>query len=107
MAMGTGVKVTALTSTIGARVEGVDLSRGLDSGTADIIRGALCEHLVLVFPEQRISPEEQQEFAALFGPPQPYPVSAMFGDLTTIVTIDNELIAPADDDDLSDMGFGS
>ena len=103
----TDVKVTALTSTIGARVEGVDVAAGLDEPTAHAVRQALLDHLVLVLPGQRLTGDQQQEFAALFGAPQPYPVSALFGDLTTIVTIDNELIAPADDDDLADMGFGT
>lgn len=105
--MGLGIEVTPLTSTIGARVTGVDVAAGLDGETAAIVGRALFEHLVLVLPGQRLTGEQRQAFAALFGAPQPYPVGALFGDQTTIVTIDNELIAPADDADLSDTGFGS
>jgi taurine dioxygenase len=66
------------------------------------MRRALLDHLVLVFPSQRLSAEQQRLFAATFGEPQPYPVAKLFGDEETIIVIDNELIAPpADDDQMS------
>jgi taurine dioxygenase len=53
---------------IGARVEGIDVSKPMDDATADALQAALIEHLVLVFPEQDLPEEDQIAFAARFGP---------------------------------------
>ena len=53
---------------IGARVEGIDVSAPIDDATADALQAALIEHLVLVFPEQDLTEEDQTAFAARFGP---------------------------------------
>jgi taurine dioxygenase len=88
-----------LTSRIGARVEGLDLADGLDPVRAEQVRDALLEHLVLVFPGQHLTAEQQRRFASTFGSPQPYPVAKFFGDTETVIVIDNQLIAPPPDDD--------
>lgn len=90
------IHVTPLTSTIGARVEGLDLSGELGDGLREAVRRALLEHHVLVFPEQPLDAEEQQRFASSFDPPEPHPVTRYLGGNETIVHIDNELIAPPD-----------
>ena len=48
------ISVTPLTTTIAARVDGVDLREPLAAETADAIRAALAEHGVLVFEKQAI-----------------------------------------------------
>jgi taurine dioxygenase len=93
------LKVTPLTSYLGARVEGVDAGAGLLPAVAEEIRRALLDHQVLIFPGQRLTSDEQRDFATIFGPPQPYPVSKLFGDTETVIVIDNQLIAPPSDDD--------
>jgi taurine dioxygenase len=92
-------KVTRLTSHLGARVEGVDLAAGLSDDGAEEIRRALLDHQVLVFPGQRLTSDQQRDFARIFGEPQPYPVAKLFGDNETVIVIDNQLIAPPSDDD--------
>ncbi len=91
-----GMRVTPLTSVLGARVEGVRAAGLRDPGTLKAIRSALLEHLVLVLPGQSLTPEEQWDFASAFGTPEPHPVTRFFGGDETIVIIDNELIAMPD-----------
>jgi len=90
------IRITPLTSVLGARVEGVSLAEALSDATVAEIRGALLEHLVLVFPGQRLDGEEQWRFASRLGRPEPHPVTRHLGGDATIVNIDNELIAPPD-----------
>jgi taurine dioxygenase len=74
------VTVTPLTSSIGARVSGVDLYRALDEGTTALIRDAFAEHGVLVFPNDApIGPEEQTRLASVFGEPQPLAIFQFLG----------------------------
>jgi taurine dioxygenase len=48
---------------LAAEVTGVDLSQPLDAATVAAIAQAHCEHGVLVFPDQKISSEDQMRFA--------------------------------------------
>ncbi len=58
----------AITSRIGARVRGIDLSRQLDTAEVVAICAALDQHAVLFFTEQpKLSAEEQVRFARAFG----------------------------------------
>lgn len=52
---------------IGASVRGVDLSKPLDDATADAVHRLWMEHLLLVFPEQRITDEQHIAFGERFG----------------------------------------
>jgi taurine dioxygenase len=94
--MAADIRVTPLTSTIGARVEGIALTEALASDALSTLRSALLEHQVLVFPGQSLSAEQQHRFAASFDRPEPHPVTRYLGGSDTIVEIDNELIAPPD-----------
>lgn len=52
---------------IGAEVRGVDLARPLDDETFAEVHRAWLDHMLLVFPDQRISDEQQIAFARRFG----------------------------------------
>lgn len=81
--------ITPLTGSIGARIEGVDLSRDLSVGIADEIRHALALHSVLVFRQDRpATPEDQNRLAALFGEPQPLQVFQFLGKPQAGITFD-------------------
>jgi len=51
----------------GAEVRGVDLSRPIDSETADLLRAAWRDHQVIVLRGQSLSPDDQMHFCAVFG----------------------------------------
>jgi len=61
------IRVEKLTPTIGARITGVDLSKPLDAATAEAIRAAWFENIVVVFPGQELTLEQQTAFAGNFG----------------------------------------
>ncbi len=54
---------------LGLAVIGVDLSAPIDAETGENLSRLLAEHLVLVFPEQSLTPAQYLSAAAAFGPP--------------------------------------
>ena len=61
------VAVRPLNPVIGAEITGVDLCTDIDDAAASEIMSALLEHLVVSFPGQGISPDQQVAFARHFG----------------------------------------
>ena len=61
------ITVTPSGKALGAEITGIDLSQRLEPADAAAIHVAWLEHLVLNFPGQDISPENQSRFAANFG----------------------------------------
>ncbi|MFA5121402.1 TauD/TfdA dioxygenase family protein [Zavarzinia sp.] len=59
--------VTPLAPTIGARIEGLDLSAELDDEQAAELRRALDTHLVLAIPGQRLDREAHKRLGRQFG----------------------------------------
>ena len=53
---------------IGAEVQGVDIATPIDAETFAQLRGALCEHAVLVFHDRDITNEQHVAFSEGFGP---------------------------------------
>jgi taurine dioxygenase len=75
-----GVTVTPLTSSIGARVDGVDLKQPIGEDLAGCIRQLLADNSVLVFRDQGLDDVQQQAVASIFGPLEPAPSRKLFGD---------------------------
>ncbi|MXO58740.1 taurine dioxygenase [Altererythrobacter salegens] len=61
------IGVKRYSASLGAIVEGVDLSQELDDETIGEIRRALVEHLVIFFRGQDMTPDQQLAFARRFG----------------------------------------
>ncbi len=61
------ITVSPLSEAIGARIEGVDLSRTLDAETFAAIQGALFEHAIVVIPGQTLGEDDQERFCRYFG----------------------------------------
>jgi taurine dioxygenase len=61
--------ITPLGPSLGAEIRGVDLSRPIDADVSEALSRALAEHLVLVFPDQPLSPKQYLAAAEVFGPP--------------------------------------
>ena len=62
------VVLAPLSGVLGARIDGVDLSVDLADGTIATIRRAVCDHGVVVFSGQSLTPERQVAFTRRFGP---------------------------------------
>jgi len=61
------IKIIPLGFAAGAQVVGVDLRQPLSDADQRRINEAWLEHIVLVFPEQQLTPEEQIAFSRRFG----------------------------------------
>jgi taurine dioxygenase len=86
--------ITPLTTSIGARVEGVDMRQDIPPEHARQIRKALDDHCVLHFPDQHIGVEEQTRFASVWGEPEPMAHYAFLGSHKIPVSIDPDTIIP-------------
>ena len=62
------ITVTPTGAALGARVTGVDLSRELPPETVEKLRTIIHEHIVVIFPGQEFSPQDQLRFARYLGP---------------------------------------
>jgi len=63
----TNLTITPAGFALGAEIRGLDLAQPLGQDTISRIEQAWAEHLVLVFPEQQISPEALLAFSRRFG----------------------------------------
>jgi len=59
--------VLPVSGVLGAEVRGLDLAADLDDGTVADLRSAFCEHQVLFFRDQELSPAAQIAFGRRFG----------------------------------------
>jgi taurine dioxygenase len=63
------LKITPLSATLGARVEGLDID-GLDKTSHKTLRKAFHEHQVLFFPGLDPTPPQHKDLAQVFGQPE-------------------------------------
>jgi len=61
------MKIDPVSPALGARITGIDLSKDLSSEAFEAIHRAWLDHLVLIFPDQDLTEEEQVRFARLWG----------------------------------------
>jgi taurine dioxygenase len=63
----TGFEVRPLTKHIGAEIHGIDLRQPLDEATRAAIYRAWLDHLVIVFPDQKLEQEDLLRVSSYFG----------------------------------------
>lgn len=68
------MQVTPVNGALGARVEGIDLSKDLDAGTVAALKKAFGEHLLLVFHDQDLDAAQHMRFTEHFGAVEPHPL---------------------------------
>lgn len=61
------LRITPLNPTIGAEVEGIDVSQPISQAVGRKLREALGRHKVLVFRDQPMTPQQQYDLGASFG----------------------------------------
>ena len=66
------VTVTPLSEVCGAAITGVDLRRPLAPEDVSTIHHAWLDHLVIVFPDQDLTPQDQKRACGYFGEIGPY-----------------------------------
>lgn len=92
------LRVTSLTPTIGALIEGVDLSQALDDEIIAQIRAALLKHRVIFFEDQHVTPVQHRDFAACFGQLHTHPLYPGVPDAPEMFILDNHAGNPTDND---------
>jgi alpha-ketoglutarate-dependent taurine dioxygenase len=65
------ISVTPLTSTIGARVDGIDLREDMNEEVSEQLRQALWDHHVLVVPNQQVGLDGQNRLTTQVADPLP------------------------------------
>jgi len=60
--------IKKLSAEIGVEITGIDLRRGVSPEARAQLQALIDQHSLLSFPGQQLSPEEQEDFTALFGP---------------------------------------
>ncbi len=90
--------VTRVGGSLGAQVDGLDLTRPLDHAAAALVRDALHEHSVLFFRDQDLTEEEQIAFASQFGKVAPYALTRMLGGESLTSIIEDTADSPPDAD---------
>ena len=91
------IQVTPVSSSLGARIDGVDL-RALSDAQFEEIHRALLEHLVIFLPGQHIGDAEQEAFAGRFATCRPHPVRELFGSRELVAAVENDADKPPQDD---------
>jgi taurine dioxygenase len=82
------MRITPLTTSIAAQVDGVDIRKPLPEAQAEEIRQALAQHSVLVFRDQPMDLEQQSRFTEIFGPLEPLPPLKFLGANDSAVSLD-------------------
>lgn len=67
------IGIRPLQPTIGAEIDGVDISKPLSPGQRDAIKAAILKYKVVFFRDQPLTNEQHAAFARQFGPPYTHP----------------------------------
>ncbi|MDP3715810.1 MAG: TauD/TfdA family dioxygenase [Burkholderiales bacterium] len=78
----TAITVKPIGFALGAAITGVDLTKPLSMSIKEQVSEAWREHLVLVFPDQKLSPEQMIEFTSSFGSLDPNDAAPYYRDPT-------------------------
>jgi taurine dioxygenase len=89
--------VTPVASSLGARIDGVDLGVPLTADDVDALRRAVLEHGVVFIPAQSIDDDAQIALARAFGEPHPHPVGAFLGDESLMGSVGTDDYKPGVD----------
>lgn len=88
------MRVEPLTGVIGAEVRDLDIAKELTGSAIDdvvaSVVAALDEYLVVVIPEQHLSPGEQTDFTHRFGPACPTPFVQTMEDFPEVIRVCKE-----------------
>lgn len=89
-ASATDVRVSKLGASLGAEIEGVDLTRPLSDAAFTAIHDAFIEHQILVFRGQDITQDQHMRFSERFGPLTIHPFAAALPDRPEMIVLDND-----------------
>lgn len=84
------LRLVPLSSTLGARIDGIDLSRPQTPAAIAAIRRALLRHEVLFFDGQSLTPQQLRDFAAGFGELHIHPIRPHVEDVPEVSLLQDQ-----------------
>lgn len=81
------IEIRPIAGALGAEVHGIDIAAPLSDEVIAEIRGALIDHLVVFFRDQRLTPDGLLAFARRFGDLARYPFVAGLSDHPEIIAV--------------------
>lgn len=84
------LRVSPLSSTLGAKIEGVDLADRLSNAQIAAIRRALLRYEVLFFDDQDLTPANLRDFAMRFGQLHVHPIRPHVSDVPEVALLQNQ-----------------
>jgi taurine dioxygenase len=90
LALGPKFHVAPLSSTLGARIEGINLAVELSDDEIAAIRRALLRYEVLFFDDQTLMPAELRDFAARFGELHVHPIRPHIAQVPEVALLQNQ-----------------
>ncbi len=84
------IQVTPVGSPLGARVTGIDLTSRLTDQIFSEVKQAFLNHLLLIFPDQDISPEALRDFGLRFGTLNIHPFLPNMDEIPEILVLDKK-----------------
>lgn len=85
------VKIRPVTPTIGAVIEGIDLTQTLTAEQQQNIEQALLKHQVIFFKNQKLNPKQHADFARQFGELHIHPIYPNIAEQPEIMLLDTQL----------------
>ncbi|MDQ8936460.1 taurine dioxygenase [Acinetobacter rudis] len=85
------VKIRPVTPTIGAVIEGIDLTQTLTEEQQQNIEQALLKHQVIFFKNQKLNPKQHADFARQFGELHIHPIYPNIAEQPEIMLLDTQL----------------
>jgi taurine dioxygenase len=86
------LSTTRLTPTIGALVEGVQISQPPSDAQLAEINSALIKHHVIFFRDQTLTPLQHRDFAARFGKLHIHPIYPNHSEAREIIVLDTDIV---------------
>jgi taurine dioxygenase len=96
MTMAVPFHLIPVSPTLGARIEGIDLSQPLSDTAVAALRQALLDHEVLFFENQELTPAQQRDFAARFGKLHVHPIRPSVPGMPEVLVLDNQPASETD-----------
>jgi taurine dioxygenase len=84
------LRVAPLSSTLGARIEGIDLAERQSDEEIAAIRRALLRYEVLFFDDQTLTPAQLRDFAARFGELHVHPIRPHIAGVPEVTLMQNQ-----------------
>ena len=81
------IAVEPISTALGAVIHGVDCASELPQSIIEEVRAAWLKHLVVFFPDQAMTPEQQLAFACRFGKPTEYPMVKGLDETPEVVAV--------------------